>query len=273
MGSARRLLGQAVKATAAAADSVRRPPPGIVVLIYHRIGAGTGAEIDLPVGAFDRQMAWLAAELRPLTLDAALDELAGDPPAGQPGVVVSFDDGTADFVEHALPVLVRHQVPALLYLATDFTDQQRPFPWGAPPLTWAGLADATATGLVTVGSHTHTHALLDRLPDDQVPDELDRSTELIGEHLGTVPTHFAWPKAVLGSVAAQEAVRERFRTAALTGSRPNPYAGTDPQNLSRTPVQVSDGERWFRRKAHGGLALEDALREKLNRRRYEGATT
>jgi peptidoglycan/xylan/chitin deacetylase (PgdA/CDA1 family) len=273
MGSARRFLGQAVKAVAAAADVVRRPPPGIVVLIYHRVGAGTGSEVDLPVDAFDRQMAWLAAEFRPLTLDAALDELAGDRPGGRPGIVVSFDDGTADFVEHALPVLVRHQVPALLYLATDFTEGQLAFPWGAPPLTWAGLEEAAATGLVTVGSHTHTHALLDRLPDDQVPGELDRSTELIGERLGVKATHFAWPKAVLGSVAAQKAVRERFRSAALAGSRPNPYAGTDPQRLARTPVQVSDGERWFHRKANGGLALEDTLREKLNRRRYEGATT
>ena len=43
MSTARALLGQAVKATAAAADVVRRPPPGLVVLIYHRVGAGTGA--------------------------------------------------------------------------------------------------------------------------------------------------------------------------------------------------------------------------------------
>ncbi len=107
----------------------------------------------------------------------------------------------------------------------------------------------------------------------QVAGELDRSVELIGERLGVTATHFAYPKAVLGSPAAQSAVRDRFRTAALAGTRPNPYGDADLHRLSRTPVQVSDGERWFRRKVAGGMALEDVLRRRLNRRRYEGATT
>ncbi len=167
MGAARRFLGQAVKVTAAAADVVRRPPPGIVVLIYHRVGGGSGREIDLPVETFDEQMAWLTAHFRPVTLDAAVDELQRDDPSpGHRPVVVTFDDGTADFVDNALPVLARHRVPALLYLATEFTEQQQPFPWGPPPTSWSGLAEAIATGLITVGSHTHSHALLDRLPDD-----------------------------------------------------------------------------------------------------------
>ncbi len=274
MGPARRLLGQAVKATAAATDAVRRPPPGVVVLIYHRVGTGTASEVDLPIDRFDEQMAWLARHRRPVGLDEALDLLERpEPPAGPPPVVVTFDDGTADFVDHALPVLARHRVPATLYLATDFAEQQRTFPPDGTPVTWSALADALTTGLVTVGSHTHTHALLDRLPADQVADELDRSVELIGEHLGVVADHFAYPKAVPGSPAAEDAVRARFRSAALAGTRPNPYGTTDPHRLARSPVQVSDHTTWFRRKAQGGMAVEDGLRRALNRRRYADATT
>ena len=54
-------LRQAVKASAAARDLVRRPAPGIVVLIYHRVGGGSPLDVDLPVERFDEQMAWLAA--------------------------------------------------------------------------------------------------------------------------------------------------------------------------------------------------------------------
>ena len=43
--------------------------------------------------------------------------------------------------------------------------------------------------------------------------------------------------------------------------------------LHRSPIQVSDGLRWFRRKAAGGLSLEDDLRRLRNRRRYAGAVT
>jgi peptidoglycan/xylan/chitin deacetylase (PgdA/CDA1 family) len=219
-------------------------------------------------------MAWLAMNRRPVSLDEAVALLEGrDMPAGPPPVVVTFDDGTLDFVDHAVPVLARHRVPATLYLATDFVERQRTFPSDATPVTWSGLAEALSTNLVTIGSHTHTHALLDRLPDGEVADELDRSVALIGERLGVEARHFAYPKAVAGSPAADEAVRTRFRSAALAGTRTNPYGTTDLHRLARSPIQVSDQTRWFRRKARGGMAVEDGLRRALNRRRYTDAIT
>jgi peptidoglycan/xylan/chitin deacetylase (PgdA/CDA1 family) len=188
-------------------------------------------------------------------------------------VVVTFDDGTADFVEHALPILERHRLPVTLYAATAFIDEGRPFPGDGLPLSWRGLADACETGLVDVGSHTHGHRLLDRLPADQVDDELDRSIELIGEHLGRPARDFAYPKAVAGSPAADHAVRRRFRSAALGGSRPNRAGATDPYRLARSPIQRSDGMHWFGRKLEGGMAAEEGLRRLVNRLRYAGATT
>jgi peptidoglycan/xylan/chitin deacetylase (PgdA/CDA1 family) len=130
-----------------------------------------------------------------------------------------------------------------------------------------------ATGLVTVGSHTHTHALLDRLAAGEVDQELDRSVKLIEDRLGVTPHHFAYPKALLGSPEAEEAVRRRFRSACVAGTRPNPYGTTDPYRLHRSPVQVADGMRWFRHKARGGMAFEDDVRRLVNRRRYAGAVT
>jgi peptidoglycan/xylan/chitin deacetylase (PgdA/CDA1 family) len=188
-------------------------------------------------------------------------------------VTVTFDDGTTDFAEVALPVLVAHQVPVTIYVATDFVDRGAPFPNDGTPLSWAALRDAAATGLVDVGSHTHGHALLDRLPTREIDDQLDRSVDLIGEHVGARPLHFAYPKAVIGSAAADAAVRARFASAAIAGTRVNRYGVTDPYRLARSPIQVSDGMRWFRRKAAGGLGFEDTVRRVVNRRRYAGATT
>jgi peptidoglycan/xylan/chitin deacetylase (PgdA/CDA1 family) len=272
------LSRQAVKVAAAAIDRWRPAPAGIVVLIYHRVGAGTGVEVDLPVSMFDEQLAHLRERGPVLSLDDALVALAGPAPEGPAPVVVTFDDGTADFVDHALPVLVRHQVPATLYAATGFIDEGRDFPDEGRPVSWAGLREACSTGLVTVGSHTHGHTLLDRLPDDEVAGELDRSIERIGTELGTPPRHFAYPKAVPPAPAAARAVAARFASAALAGTRPNPWVTTDPQRLARTPVQVSDdrthrGRTWFERKVEGGLGAEDRLRALLNRGRYAGATT
>jgi peptidoglycan/xylan/chitin deacetylase (PgdA/CDA1 family) len=275
--AADRLLRRAVKVASAAVDTVRSPPPGVVVLIYHRVGGGSGLEFDLPVDVFAAQAEALAASGRVVALGDALMRLAlpeepADARAGDP-VVVTFDDGTADFVDDALPILERHRLPVTLYAATSFIDEDRPFPVDGRPLSWRGLADACASGLVEVGSHTHGHALLDRLAAAEVAVELDRSIELIGEHLGRPPLDFAYPKAVPGSPTADREVRRRFRSAALAGTRPNPFGATDPHRLARSPIQRSDRMRWFERKVGGGMAMEDGLRRALNRWRYAGATT
>jgi peptidoglycan/xylan/chitin deacetylase (PgdA/CDA1 family) len=279
-GRARSVLHGLVKATAAAADLARPAPRGLVVLIYHRVGARTPMSVDLPTGCFADQIAWLAATLPVVSLDDGLAWLGGEGGAGEGDrggerlrVAVTFDDGTADFAEEAVPVLVEYGVPATLYVATEFVDTGAPFPHDGVPLSWAALRDTLGTGLVTVGSHTHTHALLDRIADDRLAGELDRSVALVEEHLGVTPAHFAYPKAVMGSDAADRAVRARFASAALAGGRANRPGRTDRYRLARTPVQRADGDRWFRRKARGGLALEETLRAFANRARYSGATT
>ena len=172
--SAKSVLARSVKNLAATADRVRGPRRGVVVLIYHRVGAGSGLQVDLPVDLFAAQMEVLAGEGRVVTLDDALAAL--DAPSAPPGpdpVVITFDDGTADFADHAMPVLEQHGVPATLYVATSFVEDQQPFPADGTPLSWAALGDALSTGLLTVGSHTHTHALLDRAAPELVDDELD----------------------------------------------------------------------------------------------------
>ena len=136
-----------------------------------------------------------------LTLDDAVSALGSGSDAH--GVVLTFDDGTADFVEHAVPLLQRFAVPATLYVATSFVDSSTTFPWGAAPVSWSGLADAVSTGLVTIGSHTHTHRLLRDASEREVIDEVRRSSDLIADRLGvpigTVKSRIARGRAALMS--------------------------------------------------------------------------
>lgn len=273
MTSSSTVLRAALKRVAALADVVSPSEPGVTVLIYHRVGEHTNVAVDLSTDLFDRQMAWLAASGRVVPLDDAVLSLREGRSSDQGAIVVTFDDGTSDFASDAVPVLERHAVPATLYLATDFVERQQDFPDAGRPLSWSTLRDCLSTGLVTVGSHTHTHTLLDRLPGDRVADELDRSIGLIGDRLGVAATHFAYPKAVPGSPEAEREVRARFATAAIAGTRPNRYGRADLYNLTRSPIQAGDAMRWFVRKADGGMWAEDSVRRLVNRRRYARATT
>ena len=75
-------IQQAVKWTAAAVDAVRRPR-GLVVLIYHRVGARTRVSVDLPRQLFADQLTALTADWAPVTLDEAVDLLGALPVAHQ----------------------------------------------------------------------------------------------------------------------------------------------------------------------------------------------
>ncbi len=260
-----------VKAVAAGIDVVSRPQPGVTILIYHRVGAGSGGQMDLAPDLFHRQLAWLSEHCDVISLDRALELLASDSPlphdGDAPPVVLTFDDGTADWVEHVLPALEAHRVPATFYVATSFIEDGTAFPGDGVPLSWAALGELVSSDLVTIGSHTHRHLLLDRLPAPDIADELDRSIDLLAERVGVEANHFAYPKAVLGSPEAEAAVRERFSSAVIAGTRANP-PGVDPHRLHRSPIQAADSQRWFRRKAVGGMHVEDDLRRLANRARY-----
>jgi peptidoglycan/xylan/chitin deacetylase (PgdA/CDA1 family) len=267
-----------MKSASAAVDRFRPDVSGVVVLLYHRVGGGSACEIDLDAARFEEQVAVIAASGRAVTLGTALEQLAAAD-AHESAVVVTFDDGTADFADVAVPILARHGVPATLYLATAFVEEAREFPGGGRPLSWSALRDACSTGLIDIGSHTHTHKLLDRVSRAEAAAELDRSIDLVGDRLGLPAFDFAYPKAVVGRGDAERLVRDRFRSAALAGTRVNPYRSvqperaTDPHRLARSPIQVSDGMDFFARKLAGGMGLEGAVRRAMNRVRYARLAT
>jgi peptidoglycan/xylan/chitin deacetylase (PgdA/CDA1 family) len=225
----------------------RRRPDDVGILIYHRLGDG-GDEVELSPSAFEGHLRWLVARERPRTLEDALD-------GG--GVVVTIDDGTRDFHEHALPLLIRYRVPALLYLATGGVANGGPSEQNA--LTWRHLAEAVETGLIGIGSHTHTHSDLTKASESEAAEEMRRSKGLIEDRLGVACRHFAYPWGV-GSLAADRAARSMFDTAAgFEGWKLNRIEATDRYRLARIPILKGDGQFFFRAKVRGRLNAEGSF--------------
>ena len=220
--------------------------------------------MDLPLATFRDQLDRLAADDRVVDLDTAAEHLGQAIAASSdhPHVVMTFDDGTADWLDVVLPELVARKLPATFYVSTDFVDTGRSFPANGRAVTWTGLTEMVDTGLVTVGSHTHTHQVLADVTAKQAAAELDRSIGLIEDRLGIPCRHFAYPKAIAGSGAAEVVVRRRFTTAALAGNRVNRPGSADLHRLGRHGLTVADGADDFERKLRGGAWLEGWLRER-----------
>jgi peptidoglycan/xylan/chitin deacetylase (PgdA/CDA1 family) len=75
---------------------------------------------------FDRQVALLKRRYRIISLEAALEMIAGKRPVEPYSVVITFDDGYADNATRALPILRKHTAPAAVFVTTGFVDRREP---------------------------------------------------------------------------------------------------------------------------------------------------
>lgn len=230
-----------------------QPARGASILIYHRVGGGTSNELDLDVDSFHRQ-AEILTRHDVVSLDDALDRLqAGDT---SPSVVLTFDDGFEDVYHHAWPVLRRYGLPFTVYLATDYmgTTMRWEGATATGPagqgLTWPQLEEMLASGLCTIGNHTHSHVR----PEHLTESELDTCTAILEQRLGITPRHFTYPWGITVS-AMEPALRARFRSAS-TGELGRNLPGQDAMRLRRIPVRRTDPESFFAAKLSGGLAPE-----------------
>jgi peptidoglycan/xylan/chitin deacetylase (PgdA/CDA1 family) len=91
----------------------------LMILIYHRVLAAPDVmrpdEVD--AARFRSQMAVLARFFNPLPLPEALQRLQQQqlPPRA---ISISFDDGYADNLLHALPILQRYRLPASFFITS-----------------------------------------------------------------------------------------------------------------------------------------------------------
>jgi peptidoglycan/xylan/chitin deacetylase (PgdA/CDA1 family) len=237
-------------------------PPGPRILIYHQVDAGLGRQMEVTLEDFRRQMDWLSVNRQVVALGEAM--VRWGQPASEWLVALTFDDGYRDTYFTAFPILRELGFPFTLYLATESIETGKPLgpAGGADPLNWGEIESMLASGLVTVGAHTHRHSDLRRLSVDAVEEELGTSDDLIEARLGIRPAHFAYPWG-FWSPGAHRPVSERYASAALADSG-RTRKELKPHLLHRYPVQLSDGFRFFRARLRGGLRFEEVLRRRLN---------
>jgi peptidoglycan/xylan/chitin deacetylase (PgdA/CDA1 family) len=103
--------------------------------MYHRIADPGSAHMFWPglisttPAEFERQMRVLSGLYRFISVDELLEVRRGERPAAERSLLLTFDEGYADFHEHAWPVLKRYGIPATMFVATAFPDSAEAFWW------------------------------------------------------------------------------------------------------------------------------------------------
>jgi len=114
-------------------------------------------------------------------------------------VALTFDDGYRTTCELAQPILEKYGFPATVFLATDFIDGDRPFPWlpatekeNLLPMTWPQAKRLAAQGF-EVGSHTARHAFLPSMTGTEIEKELAKSRRALVDRIGTEKSALSLP--------------------------------------------------------------------------------
>ena len=132
----------------------------LTVVMFHRtLDAGDprwktcDPDYTLRRDVFARSLAFFRRHYNVVTLQQVLDARRGVAPLPPRAMLLTFDDGWADNVDHALPELRRAGLPALMFVVADAVGRRQPF-WQER------LIAAWRRGAVDVGD------LAARLPDD-----------------------------------------------------------------------------------------------------------
>ncbi|GAA4997801.1 polysaccharide deacetylase family protein [Streptomyces siamensis] len=184
------------------ADSIRRTgthspetPPWIAM--YHSVGDCSDDPYRITVSPhrLDRQLGWLRR--RGLRGVSMTDLLAAHARGAAHGLVgLTFDDGYADFVETALPLLRRHDCGATLFVLPGRLGGDNAWdPLGPrkPLLDKQGIRLAAASEGIEVGSHGLTHVDLTRADDALLHAEVAESRAVLSELTGAPVDGFCYP--------------------------------------------------------------------------------
>jgi peptidoglycan/xylan/chitin deacetylase (PgdA/CDA1 family) len=229
--------------------SVQLKKKKVAILMYHSISDHATLkfkQFTVSPALFADHMAYLHQHTyTPITVTQYVQSLShgSDAISSLPErpVVLTFDDGFADFFTEAMPVLKQFNFTATLYVATAFVNStsrwlQREKEMMRPMVTWEQLAEISAQG-IECGSHGHRHLQLDMLPSPVVQEEIVSSKLLLEQHLGGNVSSFAYPFGYF-TAGVRRKVQEAGYTSACAVKHAMSSETTDHFALARLLVKA-----------------------------------
>lgn len=213
----------------------------IPILMYHSISNDAKKRFRpfmLPPDILARHLGFLGRNgYTPITMREMAE---GGSSLPEKPVVLTFDDGFADFYDTAYPLLRDHGFPATLFVSTAYIG--RTSDWlgaegegGRRMLDWAQVCELASAG-VEMGGHSHNHVQLDAVPDPVARAEIIRGKNELEDKTGRPVTSFAYPYGY-----HSRRVRAMVRTAgfksACTVANCISGSGDDPFGLPRIWVR------------------------------------
>lgn len=228
---------------------------GGLILGYHRV-ADVGCDslgMSVSVHHFAEQLAVLCRLAWPIPLQLLVDGLQnGRLP--RRAVALTFDDGYADLLYQAQPLLEQYGIPATVFVVSGSLGRR--FAWDETAVAGAGAESVRAlsrdelvrlagSGLITIGAHSVTHPELATRSAAEQRFEIQQSKVELEALLQRPVTGFSYPHGS-ASVTASRLVREAGYHYACGSATDVARPGSNQFLLPRFWVADWDGARFAR---------------------------
>lgn len=244
----------------------------VPILLYHSISSNPPLRFrpfTVSPSVFCEQLdSIVALGFTALTVSQFVETMRGFAPLPNRPIVITFDDGFADFHTTAEPALRERGLRSTLYVTTGFLRGgakhavEREF--GEQMLEWSQLAELRAEG-VEIGAHSHTHPHLDILPRSKARAEITQCKAALEEQLQTIIKSFAYPNGY-ASPAVRRLVREAAYESACSVKNALSSTADDAFSLARLTVQATTSRAQFRTWLAGAGARVSPSGERIRTR-------
>jgi len=205
--------------------------------MYHKVGprpAGTQKKaLYVSPALFSRQI----GELRKAGFNSAtMDEACVTENREAPRIVITFDDGFANVLDHALKPLAENNFHAIQFLVPGLLGGRNEWdlPAGEVPekiMDASQVREWMAAGH-EIGAHTMTHPDLATLSLEDAREEISASKKSLEDTFGVPVEHFCYPYGSWNGQIRDLVAGAGFRTACTTKPDVNTSA-TNPFEISR----------------------------------------
>ncbi len=234
---------------------------GIPILMYHSISDGNSElrhpyyRTTTPPSVFEQHLQYLHAKgYSAISLNEVVDHLRrGTLP--DRCVALTFDDGFADFLHQAFPIMARYGFTGTVFLPTSYIGDMPMRFKGNLCLTWEQVRELHRAGVV-FGSHSKTHRLLHCLSPLELEDELVGSKKLIEDKIGCTVDSFSYPFAFPDTrrsfkTGFRQLIQESGYSLCVSTTIGTVNLGDDGMFLNRLPINGDDDLSFYSSKLRG----------------------
>ena len=182
----------------------------IPIIMYHRIDdRAATSKLSVTPESFKRQMSFLKRHNYNVVRLEDLPDILGSGKIPYKTIAITFDDGYENNYKNAYPVLMQLGLPATIFISPGLIGRER-------FLTWNQVVEMSGSGVISIGSHTMSHAYLPDLPQQYLDREIFDSKRSIESHTRREADSFSYPVGGFNEHTRDKVIKAGYKIAVAT---------------------------------------------------------